>query len=413
MEACVRLFNSSSTTSTAHILNRCFFTRTATTTTTTAISTHYLKFPLANNVVSHCTARIQYSSISPTTPPQNPIKFFLSLSHSKLFNTSQFAANVHSTTPFRPDPNVAGFTWNPAPRGVIDGGGGNVTGFGDQGKALTVVLLGWMGAKTKHLKRYVEWYNSKGINAITFVVDVREVLWFDLGRNADTRISDLRDMIANWVSEKEEDGRERCLLFHTFSNTGWFVCGTILDGFQGRQDLMDKIKGFVVDSGGVELLNPKVWAGGFSAAILKKRSSSAFSPAESINGFEIGEVSASKTKEKEPQMVETMVFSVLEKVFTSMVNSPAMNRRLTKILSIRTSDQLSCPWLHLYSRGDTVVPYKSIESLVEEQRKLGKRVFNYDFRLSPHVDHFRNFREKYTSELQKFLKECFATVKQT
>ncbi|KAL5754620.1 hypothetical protein ACOSP7_022840 [Xanthoceras sorbifolium] len=404
MEACVRLFNGSTA-----LNRRLFFTKTTTTTssTTASITNRFLKSPLNNNNVlcrpTSFHSRI-HSSISPINT-SNPVKLFLSLSHSRLLNIS-------CSTPFRPAPNDAGFTWNPAPRGVVDGGA-SVAGFGVQGKAVTVVLLGWMGAKTKHLRRYVEWYNSKGINAITFVVDVREVLWFDLGRRADKRVSDLRDTIATWVSEKEEDGRERCLIFHTFSNTGWFVCGTILDGFQGRQDLMDKIKGFVVDSGGVELLNPKVWAGGFCAAILKQYSSSTFTPVVSVNGFEGGEVSAIKTKKKEPQMMEIMVLRVLEKIFTSIVNSPEMNQRLTNVLSIRTSDQLSCPWLHLYSRGDTVVPYKSIESLVEEQRNLGKKVFNYDFRLTPHVDHFRNFREKYTSELQKFLKECFATAKPT
>ncbi|KAH7566376.1 hypothetical protein JRO89_XS08G0149500 [Xanthoceras sorbifolium] len=252
MEACVRLFNGSTA-----LNRRLFFTKTTTTTsaTTASITNHFLKSPLNNNNVlcrpTSFHSRI-HSSISPINT-SNPVKLFLSLSHSRLLNSS-------CSTPFRPAPNDAGFTWNPAPRGVVDGGA-SVAGFGVQGKAVTVVLLGWMGAKTKHLRRYVEWYNSKGINAITFVVDVREVLWFDLGRRADKRVSDLRDTIATWVSEKEEDGRERCLIFHTFSNTGWFVCGTILDGFQGRQDLMDKIKGFVVDSGGVELLNPKVCLG--------------------------------------------------------------------------------------------------------------------------------------------------------
>ncbi|KAG8473249.1 hypothetical protein CXB51_035253 [Gossypium anomalum] len=45
-----------------------------------------------------------------------------------------------------------------------------------------------------------------------------------------TKLWRLRSMVVNklrlWSSEKEDDGRERCFIFHTFSNTGWLpICG--------------------------------------------------------------------------------------------------------------------------------------------------------------------------------------------
>ncbi|XP_047973024.1 transmembrane protein 53 [Salvia hispanica] len=289
------------------------------------------------------------------------------------------------------------FRWNFA-HGATPIDQRNSIGASHTDSEVAVVILGWLGAKPKHLRRYVEMYNARGIHAVTFVASVMDVLSFDLGRKLEERVRSLADELAAWLSD--HGGRDRILIFHTFSNTGWLAYGAILDNLKDRQDLLEKIKGCVVDSGGDPDIDPKVWAAGFTTALLKKSSSATYSSTETA-----------QSNKSHPFCVETLMLGAFEKLFSFLLNLPDVNRRLRKIISILSTGQPPCPQLYLYSTGDKVIPFRRVETFIDEQRKNGKQhVFSFDFGSSPHVDHYRTFPDVYASQLDNFLKECLSFV---
>ncbi|KAK1321641.1 hypothetical protein QJS10_CPA03g00318 [Acorus calamus] len=274
-----------------------------------------------------------------------------------------------------------------------------------------VVMLGWLGAEEKHLKRYAELYHSRGIRSVAFCIPVKDLLWFDLGRKVEERIAGFAGEIASWLSETEKDGRERQLLFHTFSNTGWLVYGAILENLQTRGELIRKIKGCVIDSGADPEINPQVWAAGFCAALLRKRSSLTYSSVEPIkDNSVVGDKNKLQMQDNAFPWAETMLLVVLEKFFSLILRLPDIHRRLSKILCILSKKSLLCPQLYLYSSADKVIPACSVELFIEQQRSMGRKVWAHNFCSSPHVDHFRSFPQIYSSKVHEFLDECTSLV---
>ncbi|KAI7993292.1 Transmembrane protein 53 [Camellia lanceoleosa] len=266
-----------------------------------------------------------------------------------------------------------------------------------------VILLGWLGAKQKHLNRYAEWYTSRGFHAITFTFPMAEILSYQVGGKAEQHIDSLVNHLADWM--EEEYGKN--LVFHTFSNTGWLTYGVILEKFQ-KQDpsLMGKIKGCIVDSAPVAVPDPQVWASGFSAAFLKKNSVATKGVRSSNEPGVSLSIGATTVAEAKPAVTEAALLLVLEKFFEVVLNLPKINRRLSEILGLLTSRQPSCPQLYIYSSADRVIPAGSVESFIEEQRRTGHEVRACNFVSTPHVDHFRNDPKLYSTQLTQFFDDC-------
>ncbi|CAN1190605.1 Transmembrane protein 53-B [Linum perenne] len=344
------------------------------------------------------SAIVRCALINP--PSSRPINLFLSLSSSHLSNPYTKHNNSRS---FQSKSKDGVFSWHPASETEING---DRRLLGPRDPATTVVLLGWLGAKQKHLRKYVEWYNSLGFHAITFVVEVGELLRFDLGERVERRVSALANELIDFLGK--EDGREHCLLFHSFSNTGFLTYGYILDILQGRDSAADKVRGCIIDSGGAGLLDHKVWAAGFAAAILQKRSSAPQIPEEEAKNRKD---SYTKPSDDKPDAYGTFVLGALEMFFAVVLKFPDVDRQLQKIVAAVAKNQPSYPHLYMYSAGDKVVPHEAIEAAIQEELKKGRKVVSHNFGSSPHVDHYRTFPEQYLSVLSRFLKECLSNVK--
>ncbi|XP_020591754.1 transmembrane protein 53 [Phalaenopsis equestris] len=304
-----------------------------------------------------------------------------------------------------PEPGKGFHLWDPVGELAVRHGGG------EKGAIWTVVLLGWLGAEERHLKRYADIYNARGIRSVRFVVPLWEMVGLDLGQRMEAKIARFAEELANWCLESEKDGRERNLFFHTFSNTGWLVYGSILQNFQSRNDVLEKIKGCVVDSGAASEISPKVWAAGFCAALIKKRSSSVIAALEQINGDGAeGRGDRSGMQDWKSQALEIIVMFILEKIFSIILILPDVNQRLCKIISVLSKKQPPCPQLYLYSSADRVIPASSVESFIHEQKAMGRKVLHYNFGTSPHVDHVRSFPRIYSAKISEFLEECSSQI---
>ena len=151
----------------------------------------------------------------------------------------------------------------------------------------------------------------------------------------------------------------------------------------------------------------QVWASGFSADFLKKRSVAAKGTMDSNeSGMDALVGSNNEVVAPKPAVTEAALLVVLEKFFGVVLKFPTVNRRLSDVLSLLSACQPSCPQLYIYSSADRVIPAGSVESFIKVQKRAGHEVRACNFVSTPHVDHFRNDPKLYTCELTGFLEDC-------
>ncbi|CAN1177805.1 Transmembrane protein 53 [Linum perenne] len=356
--------------------------------------------PLPNVNFHRLTQVLAPNAVAPSMVAASPLL-------AELYQSAQLAKgprqqSAPKTTLSSSTPDVL-YRWHLPQPNAID-----VSGSSDCSSAKSrtvVVLLGWLGSKQKHLKKYADWYTSMGFHAITFTFPMSEILSYQVGGKAEQDVELLVKHLAGWLEEEE---RGKNLVFHTFSNTGWLTYGVMLEKFQEYDPaLVKKIRACVVDSAPVATPDPQVWASGFCAAFLKKNSVA--TKGHTTPGVKVLVGSKSLDHQPKPALTETALQLVLEKFFGVVLNLPAVNKRLSDVLSVLSSQQPKCPQLYIYSSADRVIPSGSVESFIEKQRSAGHEVRACNFVSTPHVDHFRNDPKLYTSQLTHFIDDCVLT----
>ncbi|KAL0758688.1 hypothetical protein Bca101_074838 [Brassica carinata] len=334
-----------------------------------------------------------------TTSPLNP-RLLLTKINLKPYSFSLESTNYLCFFPSRiavlREPSIsAALTRCSASRSV--NGGGNGTTFGENGKETTVVLLVFI-----IMLFFLYYFEKTGcysiiLEGLTPLLSP-DFLRIDLGGRLEERIAEFGNDLANWVSEKEDDGREKCLMFHCFKSTiqRWYVASSALSSRGGGGQVICIVASICAD-----ILNIVHSAAGFTAAILKKRSSTINIEPTSPRSQE------EDVQKKEPLGIENMMLSSLEKLFPIILNIPdlfvcvAGAGGLTKIVEKLYENHPPCPQLYLYSSGDKV------------EQKIGRNINSFNFRSFPHVDHhYRSFPDLYSLQLYNFLQECFKLTKQ-
>ena len=264
-----------------------------------------------------------------------------------------------------------------APRGAR--GGGDVC----------IVLCGWLGCKERYLRRYRDFYTQKmGYTVVSFMMPPHlSVMPHTAG--AQRLLNEVVEGIAN-LQRESETGRWK-LYFHTFSNTGWFCYGGMLDFMKHHcpAELFQSISGVIVDSAPMPKACPKVWASGIMGAILPHRG---------------GAAAASAASDSDSTPLRDRLQIPLERFLARYLSGPS-GKKLMQLATVLEKHQ-SYPQFYVYSLADEVIPADAIEAFMQTQRLRGRMVRSLRFTLSPHVDHFRKHNKAYVSQLKSFIAEC-------
>lgn len=249
-----------------------------------------------------------------------------------------------------------------------------------EAKSPVVVILGWNGAKDKHLANYSDIFTQRNYGTVRVTANP-----FDTFCRLDTKVKENSIQVLKILDGM--DCQRRPVIFYAFSLGGgavfyhmmqaltdpeskyfnkFKIAGTIFDSFPLRLDISGKTRLLksVTDNMGNPVLKTVVWYG-------------------------VGII------------VEVAI-------------------RLSKVMPRFMDDMKSSPWrckqLVLYSKADKYTPHEDVTGYINARRKRGVDVVSKCWENSAHVCHFKEHPDEYLKLVDDFMisiTPCFPPINNT
>lgn len=232
-----------------------------------------------------------------------------------------------------------------------------------------VVILSWMGAQQKNLRRYTKIYEDLGYEVVCVLNDVKTAMWPSSSKEQAMKIG-------SFLEGQPED---RPVLIHAFS-IGTGIYGLLLDSIRNEQEKFDRFRkqvvGVVFDSGPAPIFPDDVATAMHMVC-----------PMFPKNVW---------------QKVTQMFFWVSRARQSYGKSEDALRK-----------SQFKAPQLYFYSQ-DEVIPgmVTAVEEFMEKNKQRGVEVYKKFWDKSAHAMHLKLHPEEYAQNLNAFVTRCMELRKQ-
>ena len=241
---------------------------------------------------------------------------------------------------------------------------------GVQAKVRSLALLvGWAESRQKIMAKFATIYTKQGIPCLSVAPGIHYMWFTSVGNKLTSHLITSLDM-ATPIAEEPVN-----LVMHLFSGAGHTVFPKLVEEVSKPGGLLNtKIKpGCIIFDSAPTLFSQK--SGMQAAKLLYKQ-----------GGYNYLTYSASR-------------------LIGGTMNAFIGSRKRSELTSALQSPLLAVPQLYLYSTADSVCRSEWVESVMTDQRGMGRETESVRWEDSEHVRHFIQHPDEYENQVVQFLKK--------